>query len=81
MSILSGSYNAELEKEIEELIFSFTQEHGGTISAELGCGFRYRNFNHYSKSLIELNLMRSVKSLIDPKGILNPYKVIPDQIA
>jgi FAD/FMN-containing dehydrogenase len=32
---------------------------------------------HYSKSDTLVSLMKDVKQLFDPNGILNPYKVLP----
>lgn len=32
---------------------------------------------HYSKSPSMMKLMRNVKDMIDPKGIMNPYKFLP----
>lgn len=29
---------------------------------------------HYSQSDVSIKLMRDIKHLIDPKGIMNPYK-------
>uniref|UniRef100_A0A0A9E8J0 FAD-binding oxidoreductase/transferase type 4 C-terminal domain-containing protein n=1 Tax=Arundo donax TaxID=35708 RepID=A0A0A9E8J0_ARUDO len=32
---------------------------------------------HYSKSPEAVQLMASIKKLLDPNSILNPYKVLP----
>src|SRR5579862_2780355 len=49
---------------------------GGSISAEHGIGqLKRAELAHY-KSPIELELMRRVKSALDPKGLLNPGKVL-----
>lgn len=31
---------------------------------------------HYSKSPASIDLMRKIKTLFDPKGLMNPYKYI-----
>ncbi len=41
-------------------------------------GFKKRNYMHFSKSPAEISMMRKIKDLWDPNGILNPYKVLPD---
>jgi len=52
--------------------------HGGSISAEHGIGFKNRNYLAYAKSPDAIKIMKNIKSVLDPKGILNPYKVFPD---
>ncbi len=49
---------------------------GGSISAEHGIGQAKRHMLEHAKSEVELELMRSIKRTLDPKGILNPGKVI-----
>lgn len=34
---------------------------------------------HYSKNETSIELMRKVKKLFDPKGLLNPYKYVLDK--
>ena len=34
---------------------------------------------HYTKNESAINVMKQIKQLFDPKGILNPYKVLPDE--
>lgn len=49
---------------------------GGTISAEHGIGRLKRDELLRTKSPAEIELMRRLKSLLDPKGIMNPGKVV-----
>jgi FAD/FMN-containing dehydrogenase len=49
---------------------------GGSISAEHGIGRLKRTELTRRKSAVELGLMRELKALLDPKGILNPGAVI-----
>ncbi|WP_404710099.1 FAD-binding oxidoreductase [Sphingomonas sp. MMS24-J13] len=62
--------------EIEETIYAAVGEWGGSISAEHGIGQLKRDFLHFSRTEEELALMRLLKRSMDPKGILNPGKVI-----
>ena len=48
----------------------------GSISAEHGIGVLRRPYLAYSRTPEELDLMRKIKGLIDPKAILNPGKVL-----
>ena len=49
---------------------------GGSISAEHGIGQMKRADLARVKSHVELDLMRRIKAALDPKGILNPGKVL-----
>jgi len=51
-------------------------EMGGSISAEHGIGRMKRTELARVKSGVEMDLMRSIKAALDPKGILNPGKVL-----
>lgn len=48
----------------------------GSISAEHGIGRMKREMLKKVKSEVELGMMRQIKALFDPKGILNPGKVL-----
>jgi FAD/FMN-containing dehydrogenase len=49
---------------------------GGSISAEHGIGTLKRAYLGHSRSAAEIEVMRRIKAALDPKGILNPGKVI-----
>jgi FAD/FMN-containing dehydrogenase len=51
-------------------------ELGGTVSAEHGIGRAKRDLMPAIKNPVELDLMRSIKHVLDPKGILNAGKLI-----
>lgn len=56
-------------------IFELTSALGGTISGEHGIGLVQKEFMPIKYSEIHLNLMRSIKQVFDPQGILNPGKI------
>lgn len=64
----------ELPKAITE-IFEHTVSLGGTISGEHGIGLVQKPFMPIAFSDFQLNLMRNIKNVFDPKGILNPGKI------
>lgn len=68
----------EILNRIEPTIFEWTARVKGSISAEHGLGFKKRNYIHFSKSDGAIGLMKQMKKIMDPNGILNPYKVLPD---
>jgi FAD/FMN-containing dehydrogenase len=62
---------------MNDVVFDVVLRHGGSISAEHGIGRLKRDRMLKIKSPVELQMMRDVKRLFDPKGILNPNKVLP----
>ena len=70
-------WNNELPKGIRE-IFELTVKLGGTISGEHGIGLVQKNYMDIPFSPIQLELMKQIKHVFDPKGILNPGKIFPD---
>ena len=56
-------------------IFEIIQRHGGSVSAEHGVGLLKKDFLEFSRSREEIGLMRSLKAVFDPNGIMNPGKV------
>jgi FAD/FMN-containing dehydrogenase len=59
-----------------DAIFELVTELGGSISAEHGIGQMKRDVLKRYKSEVELDMMRAIKQALDPKGILNPGKVL-----
>jgi FAD/FMN-containing dehydrogenase len=51
-------------------------EYSGAITAEHGIGVLKRDYLSQSRSESEITLMKTLKSAMDPKGILNPGRVI-----
>jgi FAD/FMN-containing dehydrogenase len=62
---------------MNQAVFEVVLKHGGSISAEHGIGQLKRDDMVRIKSPVELDLMRSLKKMLDPKGIMNPGKVLP----
>jgi FAD/FMN-containing dehydrogenase len=61
---------------IERIIYEPLQRIGGAISAEHGIGLEKKSWLPISRSSAEIELMRTVKRAMDPKGILNPGRII-----
>ena len=82
INIIKGDLSDEfwkhtLTKAIEE-IFELTVELGGTISGEHGIGFVQKNYMTIPFNSLQLHLMKQIKQVFDPLGILNPSKIFPD---
>ncbi len=62
--------------EVNQAVFAIVARHGGSISAEHGIGVMKRDLLPSVKDPVALELMRTLKRTLDPKGILNPGKVL-----
>lgn len=74
-------FNPEDEKEalkVREIILKSVLELYGTISGEHGIGYTKRSFIHLELSPLQLEIMKKLKKVFDPDGILNPQIKIPD---
>ena len=60
-----------------DALFDYTLELGGTISGEHGVGITKAAYIAKEIGSVELNLMKKIKKVFDPKGILNPGKIFP----
>jgi D-lactate dehydrogenase len=58
-------------------VFALTLSLGGTLSGEHGIGLAKRDFMPQAVTPSTLALMRQLKSVFDPDGILNPGKLLP----
>jgi FAD/FMN-containing dehydrogenase len=65
--------------EMSRIVHGVVMAHRGSISAEHGIGQLKREDMVSIKSDVELDIMRGLKRMLDPKGILNPGKVLPQQ--
>lgn len=54
---------------------------GGTLSHHHGVGEDHIPWMAAEKGTLGLDVLRAMKSALDPKGVLNPGKLIPDQLS
>ncbi|GLT82710.1 hypothetical protein SLE2022_010680 [Rubroshorea leprosula] len=80
LDISAPKYDDKILAQIEPYVYEWTSKHRGSISAEHGLGLMKANKIFYSKSPETVQLMTSIKKLLDPLGILNPYKVLPHSL-
>lgn len=80
LNISCERFTDELYKRIEPFVFEYVAKLRGSVSAEHGIGFLKPKYLRYSKGEEALTLMRQMKQLLDPNGILNPYKVLPGDL-
>jgi len=67
------AWGTEFTRRIHDLVVSL----GGSISAEHGIGQLKRDELLRYKSAPDLRLLRTIKTALDPHGILNPGKTVP----
>ena len=65
------------EEIIEPWIFEKIKEYNGSISAEHGVGYLKAQYLQYTRNDEMIQTMRKFKKLLDPNGILSPYKLFP----
>jgi D-lactate dehydrogenase (cytochrome) len=63
---------------MNRLIHDLVAEMDGSFAAEHGIGMMKRNDLKRYRSAVEIELMARIKKTIDPDGIMNPGKVLPD---
>ncbi len=61
--------------EVSQWVFEIVQRYEGSVSAEHGVGLLKKDYLHFSRSDAEVALMKQIKQLFDPAGIMNPGKI------
>uniref|UniRef100_A0A0K8RU31 D-2-hydroxyglutarate dehydrogenase, mitochondrial n=1 Tax=Crotalus horridus TaxID=35024 RepID=A0A0K8RU31_CROHD len=79
LNVTAESYSHSLWDAIEPYVYEWVSQYYGSISAEHGLGFKKKHYIHYSKPKEAVLLMQQFKVMLDPKGILNPYKTLPSK--
>lgn len=72
-----GIGQAALADAVEAMVYGIVREHRGSVSAEHGIGAKKRGVLGHTRSPAELAAMRAIKAALDPRGILNPGKLLP----
>jgi FAD/FMN-containing dehydrogenase len=67
---------AEVKPRVEAQVYGRLAASGGSVSAEHGIGLEKKPWLANSRNAAELALMRGLKRALDPRGILNPGKVL-----
>jgi glycolate oxidase len=73
-----ADWNEKVPQGIRE-IFQLCVSLGGTISGEHGIGYVQKQYMDIPFDSVQLSLMKGIKNLFDPNGILNPGKMFPDK--
>ncbi|KAK0117878.1 hypothetical protein ONS95_012197 [Cadophora gregata] len=76
LNVAVRRYDKRVEKVLEPFVYEWIAKRNGSISAEHGLGLAKKNYIGYSRSETMIKLMKQIKELYDPNGIMNPYKYI-----
>ncbi|MGB3270263.1 MAG: FAD-binding oxidoreductase [Rhodanobacter sp.] len=76
-ALAEDAFIAQCER-VTRLLADTLQRHGGSISAEHGIGLVKRAYLGSTRDAAEIALMRGVRKVFDPRGVLNPGKLFAD---
>ena len=71
----------EMWKRIKEAANRAILSNGGTMSHHHGIGMDHKDNLEEERGPLQIKMLRSLKSTLDPEGILNPGKLIPDALS
>ena len=74
--VAPGGQDDSHREAVERVVYEPLRDIGGSISAEHGIGLERRMHLGISRTPQEIGAMRTLKAALDPKGILNPGKVL-----
>lgn len=61
---------------VNKHVYGLIQQMAGSISAEHGVGMIKKPYLAYSRSAEEIELLKGIKKVFDPNGVLNPGKLV-----
>ncbi|MEK8048156.1 FAD-binding oxidoreductase [Ideonella margarita] len=73
-----ATFLREQEALVNALVHDRVSALGGSISAEHGIGVLKREELARRKSPVALQMMRAIKQALDPQGLMNPGRLLPD---
>jgi FAD/FMN-containing dehydrogenase len=72
----AADFLAQHEEAVNHIVYGAVVAHGGSISAEHGIGILKRDELAQTKSPVALGMMRAIKQALDPRGVMNPGRVL-----
>lgn len=76
LNVVASKYGKEIQDALEPYIYEVVASLRGSVSAEHGIGAMKTHALRYSKDEVSIGLMKKIKQLFDPQGIMNPGKVL-----
>ena len=62
-------------EQVNKWVFDIVKRHGGSVSAEHGVGLVKKDYLHYTRSEADISIMKGIKAVFDPNGVMNPGKI------
>ncbi|GAA3574775.1 FAD-binding oxidoreductase [Marinobacter xestospongiae] len=62
-------------QQVNKWVFEIVERYQGSVSAEHGVGMTKKPYLQYTRSETEIDYLRAIKQVFDPKGVMNPGKV------
>ena len=76
VSVKNIAWDDAAIRAVEQAVYGCLEPYAGAVSAEHGIGLEKRDYLSITRSSAEIELMKSLKRMLDPNNILNPGKVI-----
>ncbi|KAI5835846.1 FAD-binding domain-containing protein [Schizophyllum commune Tattone D] len=76
LNIVAKEYSDEVTNALEPFVYELVAKYRGSVSAEHGIGSMKTHALPYTKDAVSIGLMKRIKNLFDPNGIMNPGKVL-----
>ena len=76
VGVSAANFLADHEAAVNAQVYDAVLRHGGSISAEHGIGALKREVLAQTQSPVALQLMRAIKAALDPRGTMNPGRVL-----
>jgi FAD/FMN-containing dehydrogenase len=61
--------------QVNKWVFDIVQKYNGSVSAEHGVGLVKKDYLIYTRSEADIALMKGIKNVFDPNGVMNPGKI------
>ena len=75
LGISAGDPGGSARAVVEKIVYAPLGKIGGSVSAEHGIGLEKKPYLSWCRSDAEIEVMRALKKMLDPRGILNPGKI------
>jgi len=76
LNIHTGGGDLDSRRRVEAIVYGGLKSRQGSVSAEHGIGLEKRDYLKLCRTPEEIAAMRTLKRAFDPRGILNPGKVL-----